>query len=269
MTPPSPLHHVLTGPSDAPPVLFLHGFLGCGGDWADTVAGLEAEYRCLVVDLPGHGRSPAGDAPEDYSMPRTAERLVELMRKLEARPWSVVGYSMGGRLALYLALARPEMVRQAVLESASPGLADAGDRATRRAADERWARTLESEPMDVFLRRWYAQEVFGSLRDRPDRLERLIVARRRNDPAGLARSLRGMGLGSQPSCWERLPECAAPVDLIVGEYDAKFRAVAAEMAARSPRCRVHIAAGCGHNVHFEDPDRYTRLLKGILSRRAP
>jgi 2-succinyl-6-hydroxy-2,4-cyclohexadiene-1-carboxylate synthase len=256
------LHFTACGDSNKPHVLFLHGFMGRGRDWETVVAGLADAFRCVTVDLPGHGDTRDS---EPYSMQATAGRLASLMDSLHCRACSIVGYSMGGRLALYFALHYPHLVRRLVLESASPGLRTESERAARRDHDKALAQALERDPFDDFLRRWYDQPLFESLRRHPQTREALIAARRDNDPLELARSLREMGLGSQPSLWERLPELSTGTLLIVGESDTKFREIAAETAALSPALRVETVPGCGHNVHDENPAEYTRLVKDFLA----
>jgi 2-succinyl-6-hydroxy-2,4-cyclohexadiene-1-carboxylate synthase len=256
------LHYETSGDTSKPTVLFLHGFMGDLRDWDEIVPDFEQVAHCVRVDLPGHGGSLSNDL--DFTMLWTATALVELLDDLGINTFSVVGYSMGGRLALYMAVMFAMRVDVAVVESGSPGIALETERAQRRERDEALARRLETEDFDPFLRDWYAQPLFDTLRKDPDRFAPLLARRRENDPHGLAHSLRGVGTGAQPSLWDDLATITLPLHLVVGEHDAKFSGIANGIAARTKTARIHVIADAGHNVHFEKPREYTELLRQIL-----
>ena len=168
-----------------------------------------------------------------------------------------VGYSQGGRLCLQLALDRPDAVRRLVLVSASPGIADPSERATRRDADERLAQEIERDGVDAFLDRWLAQPMFATLP--PDRSD-LDVRRAANTVEHLTHQLRVLGQGAQPSNWERLGELHMPVLLIAGGLDVKYVDIARRMAARIADVRVEMIPDAGHACHLEQPERVAHLL---------
>lgn len=244
------LHFTAAGNSRLPAIIFLHGFMGSAEDWAPVVERLKEHYYCLAIDLPGHGKSLSLSSRKLYDMPRTAALVVELLERLKVKRVSLVGYSMGGRLGLYLALKHPSRFQKVVLESASPGLKTAAERAERRKQDERLAQELEHGRFDEFLEKWYRNPLFASLRQHPD-FAHLRQRRLKNDPRELAKSLRAMGTGSQPSLWEELKSNKIPLLLLAGEFDVKFNRLAAEVAVTCPAARVKVISGCGHNVHFE------------------
>jgi 2-succinyl-6-hydroxy-2,4-cyclohexadiene-1-carboxylate synthase len=172
-------------------------------------------------------------------------------------PTTYVGYSQGGRLCLQLALDRPDAVQRLALVSASPGIADPGARAARADADEQLAQEIERDGIDAFLDRWLAQPLFATLpRERSGIEER----RKANTVDWLTYQLRVLGQGVQPSNWDRLPELAMPVLLIVGELDEKYVDIAHRMAAAIPHARVEIVAGAGHACHLEQPAVVAHLL---------
>jgi 2-succinyl-6-hydroxy-2,4-cyclohexadiene-1-carboxylate synthase len=182
------------------------------------------------------------------------------MTELMAGPCVVVGYSMGGRLALHLALAEPERVARLVLIGASPGLADAAERQDRQRLDEELADWLEGSTIEEFAARWAQTPVLAG---QPPAVAELVHQDRlRNTPADLARALRGLGTGALPSVWDRLGELAMPVTLIVGERDEKFRGIAQEMVAAIPQAEVVIVPGTGHAVHLEAPGRVAEVIAG-------
>jgi 2-succinyl-6-hydroxy-2,4-cyclohexadiene-1-carboxylate synthase len=253
---PGPLHHLVEGPlADVPGgrVVLVHGFTQTLGSWEPVAARLAARWRVVRVDLPGHGGS--GGVRVGFA---EAARLVG-----EAGGAGVyVGYSMGGRLCLRLALDRPGLVRGLVLIGASPGIADPAGRAARRADDEALAGRIDREGVAAFLERWLAGPLFATLpAEAAGRDERLA-----NTPDGLASALRRLGPGVQESLWDRLAAVAPPTLLVAGALDAKFAAIAGEMAAAiGPAARVVLVRGAGHAVHLERPAELAGLVEEFLT----
>ena len=245
-------------------MLFLHGFMGHSGDWRGISAGLDERLFRIAVDLPGHGAS-LGMPPDSYTIGGAARCVLEVLDGAGADRATVVGYSMGGRLALYLALRHPDRCAGLFLESASPGLEDAGERARRRRADGAKASRLESGDFGGFLHDWYRQPLFAPLARDEALLRRTIESKRHNDPAELARSLRGMGTGSQPSLWAELPDLQAPALAVAGGLDEKFVGISRRMEGLSPRLRAVVVPEAGHNIHAEAPRAYLSLLEGFLA----
>lgn len=254
-----PLYYSLHGSKTQPVLLLLHGFMGNSNDYREVIPRLSAKFCCLAVDLPGHGQTKVSGGDDRYSMPNTASALIRLLDELEIDRCFLAGYSMGGRLALYMLLHFPARFEKAVLESASPGLKTAAERESRRKRDRQLAEQLETGDFQQFLLNWYSQPLFQSSAARPD-FEELIARRLENNPRSLAKSLRNLGTGSQPSLWEMLPDNKVPLLLLVGEKDDKFISINAEMAGLSPLDRMAIAPKAGHNIHFEQPTYYIEEL---------
>ncbi len=247
-------------------MLFLHGFMGEGEDWRSVMSELDERFFCIAADLPGHGAS-LGLPPDHYMMEGAARSVLEVLDGAGVDRATVVGYSMGGRLALYLALRYPERCSSLFLESASPGLKDATERAARRHADEQRAKQLESGDFREFLRGWYRQPLFASLARNEELLQRAIEDKLDNDPTELAKSLRGMGTGSQPSLWEELPGLQVPALAVAGKLDEKFVGISHRMASLAPPMGRTVVPGAGHNVHAEAPGEYLALLRDSLDDR--
>jgi 2-succinyl-6-hydroxy-2,4-cyclohexadiene-1-carboxylate synthase len=237
--------------------------MGSRADWSDTIPALDERFYCVAPDLPGHGAS-VGLPPEDYTIEGTTRALLSLLDELDIERPAVVGYSMGGRLALYLALRHPERCSGLFLESASPGIDDAAEREARRYADEELAKRLESGAFKEFLEEWYRQPLFASLARHEGLLEKTIETRRWNGPDELARSLRGMGTGNQPSLWEDLVGLRVPTLAVAGELDEKYVGIAHRMAACNRRLRSAVVPGAGHNIRLEAPEAYLALLQDFL-----
>jgi 2-succinyl-6-hydroxy-2,4-cyclohexadiene-1-carboxylate synthase len=248
-----------------PALVLLHGFTGSAADWSDHVDCFARSHRTLAVDLPGHGCSDAPNDPALYGMKRFTDDLATLldMHQIETARW--LGYSMGGRIALSFAVRHPERVERLVLEAASPGIADPHERQERIARDETLAASIERDGVETFVDDWMSQPLFAS----QTRLGKAALAaardaRRANNPTGLSNSLRGAGAGAQEPLWDRLHEVGAPVLLIAGDEDAKFRSIAQAMAARFPNARVAFIAAAGHNTHLENPLAFQRIILDFL-----
>jgi 2-succinyl-6-hydroxy-2,4-cyclohexadiene-1-carboxylate synthase len=237
-----------------PTVLLLHGFTHTSLSWQPVVAALGESYRSLTPDIRGHGT--ASDA-----RPVTLDAVLEDLEALvRVSGLTLVGYSMGGRIALHCALAWPDRVRRLMLIGASPGLADPAEREQRQADDERLADEIEGSTIDVFARRWAQTPVLAGLP--PAARERANADRLRNSPAGLARALRGLGTGALPSLWERLGELEMPTTLVVGERDEKFRRIGEAMAQTIPKVELVVVPGSGHAVHLEAPETVAQIIAG-------
>lgn len=260
----SVLAHVTAGDLRRPAVLFLHGFMGSLADWRGAMEALQDRFYCVAVDLPGHGSSirlPTGA----YTIEETAQKILVMLGELEIVHTALVGYSMGGRLALYLALCHPARFTGLFLESASPGLESPEERKARREADEHRAKRLESEDFGRFLEDWYCQPLFSPLACDEALLRRTIAARRKNDPAELAKSLRGMGTGVQPSLWGELPGLRVPALAVAGALDEKYVGISRRMARLAPSMESAVVPGAGHNVRAEAPEAYLASLRGFLA----
>ncbi len=260
----SGLSYMDSGNSSLPAVLFLHGFMGSAADWKDVTTALESDFRCLAVDLPGHGGSLRLSYPGSYTIEGATQELIGLLDSLNISPLAVVGYSMGGRLALYLALRYPDRCAALLLESASPGIEDKKERNSRRTADEARAKRLETEDFGEFLEDWYRQPLFASLAQKKELLRQTRESKLGNDPRELARSLRAMGAGSQPSLWEDLPKLRVPALTVAGEMDEKYVGVSCRMVSLNSRIQNAVIPDAGHNAHIEAPKAYLGLLRRFL-----
>jgi 2-succinyl-6-hydroxy-2,4-cyclohexadiene-1-carboxylate synthase len=230
-------------------VVLLHGFTHTGASWDQVRARLSSE--AIAPDIRGHGSAGALE-------PVTLSAVLDDLAAVAPTRFTLVGYSMGGRIALHVALALGERVERVVLVGASPGIADAGEREARLQADLALADEIEGLSIDEFARRWAQTRLLAG---QPASVRAAANAdRRRNTPAGLARALRGLGTGALPSLWGRLGELAMPVELVVGERDEKFLAIAAETAASMVEAEVVVVPGAGHAVHLENPEAVADLI---------
>ena len=233
-------------------LVLLHGFAGTGRGWDPVVGELGRErYTAVAPDLRGHG-SQAGARPVGF------EGIGADVLAAAPDRFALGGYSMGGRIALSVALAAPERVSRLVLVATTAGIEDEGDRAERRAADARLADQLEAGGIDAFADRWLAQPLFARDDEATQRLARDDIAR--NEPAGLAAALRGAGTGAMAPLWSRLGELTMPVLVLVGEHDAKFTAIGERLAAAIPGAALDIVPGAGHALPRAAPAAVARAI---------
>lgn len=244
-----------------PPLVLLHGFTGSAANWQPHVAVFEKRFRAIAIDLLGHGGSDSPADPARYRMERCVEDLISVFDQLGLGRVNLLGYSMGGRVALHVAAAHPDRVRALVLESASPGLAAPAERAARMASDEALADFVEREGLEAFVDRWEQLPLFASQTRLPASVRAELRAQRmQNNRRGLANSLRGLGTAAQPPLWDRLSELRMPTLLIAGELDQKFAAIARSVAGALPNARLALVPDAGHTVHLEQPEIFDRLV---------
>ncbi|MGD1704522.1 2-succinyl-6-hydroxy-2,4-cyclohexadiene-1-carboxylate synthase [Dapis sp. BLCC M229] len=256
-------NYSLTEKKNKQVILLLHGFMGSSNDFIEIIPQLSKKFCCLTVDLPGHGKTRVFGSEEYYNMPNTAIALIDLLDDLKIEKSYLFGYSMGGRLALYLAINFPTRFEKIILESASPGLKSQVERSLRYESDLKLANKLENSNYEEFLSNWYSQALFESLRQH-DNFEKLKKRRLENNRLELAKSLRNLGIGNQPSLWDKLSNHQIYTLLMVGEYDDKFQAINTEMAELCQVAKVKIIPESGHNIHCENPKEWVESIINFL-----
>lgn len=234
-------------------LVLLHGFAGTGRAWEPVREQLDpARYRSLAPDLRGHGRRAA-------LRPVTFAGCVrDVLACAPDRPFTLAGYSLGGRVALHVALAAPERLARLVLVATTAGIEHPGERAERAAADAALASRAEPMEPEEFAREWQAQPIFEGTP--PDAAAAWSQDLRRTSPRDLAAVLRGIGTGAMEPLWGRLGELRMPCDVVVGERDAKFVALGERLVGALPDARLHVVAGAGHGVVREAPAELAAVL---------
>ena len=249
--PMSMLHADVDG--QGPRIVLVHGFSQTRDCWGPLATDLARDHEVVRIDAPGHGRSS-----EFHAGLRTGARLIAD----QGGRATYLGYSMGARFALHVAVANPELVERLVLIGGTGGIDDPDARAERKRNDEAMAARLEREGLDRFLDAWLAQPLFAGLTEEMQFLD----ARRENTVDGLAESLRQAGTGSQDPLWSRLQVLDMPVLVVAGADDAKF----AGEGARLQECiganaTLELIADAGHAAHLEQPDAFVTVLRQWLA----
>jgi len=214
---------------------------------------MKSEFTPLCLDAPGHGNNTNGVR----SLPQCADDIAAAMQ-----PGILVGYSMGARMALHVALQHPTMVSQLVLISGTPGLVTEAERTARRKSDNDLAERIETIGLSAFLDEWLALPIFSGLDEKTNQRE----DRLRNTEKGLADSLRYAGTGTQEPQWSNLQQLSMPVHLVVGEHDEKFTAIAEQMKPLISTSEMTVVANAGHTVHLENPTATGQMLDSVILR---
>ncbi|PIC64263.1 2-succinyl-6-hydroxy-2,4-cyclohexadiene-1-carboxylate synthase [Sporosarcina sp. P13] len=253
------------GDGQSPTILLLHGFTGSTSTWQEVIKILSATYQVVVVDLIGHGRTEAPIDPARYRMDEQIEDLHQLLEELQIVRPIVLGYSMGGRVALGYTATYPDQVASLLLESSSPGLRTDEERQARSEADAKLAERIEREGIKEFVNFWQDIPLFHSQKKLSDE-QRLAVRTERlsQQTIGLANSLRGIGTGSQRSYWDDLKRIELPVFLLTGSEDTKFVTIAREMEKHLPNVQHETIKDAGHAIHVEKPRQFATMIKSYL-----
>jgi 2-succinyl-6-hydroxy-2,4-cyclohexadiene-1-carboxylate synthase len=259
--------YCLDGNPSHPPILFLHGFMGDLLEFKQAIAVLSKQFYCVAINLLGHGQTEVidqvADRDDDYTIQSTANFVIKFLDLLCVERCFLVGYSMGGRLALYLALHFPKYFSRVVLESASAGLRTEAERSNRRSLDRQLAAKLETSDFRLFLENWYQQSIFTNLRSHPN-FAQMLEQRLNNSPSQLAKSLRNLSTGVQPSLWGKFSDNEIPLLLLAGELDPKFVQINRQMEEVCKFAKLEIITRCSHNIHFENSDLFVEKVEAFL-----
>ncbi|KAL2905213.1 Protein PHYLLO chloroplastic [Bienertia sinuspersici] len=257
-------------------LLFLHGFLGTSEDWTSIMKALSGSAKCFSVDLPGHGRSKLQSCysvnhnqGQSLSIEVVSAVLNQLISKISTTKVTLVGYSMGARIALYMALRFSEKIAGAIVISGSPGLQDEMQRRLRAAKDDSRARSLISFGLVPFLGNWYRGNLWKSFREHPS-FEKIVANRLEHDDIHcLAKALSDLSIGRQPSLWKELKHCKVPLLFVIGEKDVKFKNISQEIChdlGQSTNYEAVEVPNCGHAVHLENPLAIVRLVRQFMTK---
>ena len=264
-----PWPHLAIGPPGTPPIVFLHGFLGRGLDWLPVARHFADRFRCILPDLPGHGKPGACDPGRPLRFPLLNQGLLALLDEFRLDSIILAGYSLGGRAALHFACQHPDRVSALVLESTSPGIEETEERQARARVDDERAAHIRAKGLPAFLETWYRAGLWGSLQERPALLRRLIEERAGQDPELMARVIADLSPGRMQPLWDCLPGLSMPVLLISGALDEKYMQISRRMASAIPDARLALIEGAGHNTHMEQPERFLEALIRFLAQGTP
>ena len=250
------------GCNTLPVIVFLHGFTGSSATWTAIVEPLKDKFKTVTIDLTGHGKTMAPTNPNRYSMDEQIADLEALFSELNLKSFTLVGYSMGGRIALAYANKYPTKVLLLILESASPGIKTESERIERRKTDEMLAERIVKDGIPSFVEFWESIPLFNSQKKLTAKIQNAVREERMSQSAtGLANSLMGIGTGSQPSYWNELHTIKLPILLITGEIDKKFVEIAQEMKKAFPSANHKTIKDSGHALHVENSTLFATMIE--------
>ncbi|MEE9414169.1 MAG: 2-succinyl-6-hydroxy-2,4-cyclohexadiene-1-carboxylate synthase [Acidimicrobiales bacterium] len=253
------------GPIGETPLVILHGFTGSGRAMSSVVEPLRRTRDVITVDLLGHGQSPSPESVDSYAMAAVVEQVVAVVG---AEPVDLFGYSMGGRVALSIAIAHRQRIRRLAVLGGSPGIIDAAERAERHRRDQALADSIAGDGLAAFVDRWMALPMFASLSTLGgDWLESSRKQRLSSDAVGLANSLRGTGTGAMPPLHQDLANLELPVLVMAGSSDEKYLAIGRSMVAGLTNGLMREIADAGHAAHLESPAICVKELAEFLDGR--
>lgn len=239
--------------------LFIHGLLGSGDDWIETIKGIESDCPCLTLDLPAHGNAPELNAVIT-SFEGVIHQIGASLKQSITKPVHGIGYSLGGRILLGLTHHYPELFERLTFISTFPGFEDQSARDARWESDLRWSSRMKSLDTETFLSQWYAQETFHSGLWSDETRTRILASR---GPLSLARIASFFELTSaakMPSYWPLLGSLTLPTTFIAGDRDLKYVQIGEELASLNPRIHLSIVPQCGHAVPLENPSFLAKTL---------
>lgn len=248
------------------PLVLLHGFTGDSTTWDVFERSWSKERQVISIDIVGHGKSDSPSDVKRYEMLSAVRDIKEILDLLHINKTDILGYSMGGRLALSIAMEYPLMVRKLLLESASPGLKTLEEREARRQQDEKLSQYIVENGIEKFVAHWENIPLFSTQKKLSLSIQRSIQKQRlTNSLTGLSNSLLGMGTGTQPSWWDSLDKLEADTLLLTGSYDQKFCQIAEEMYKRIKQVEWTTIEKSGHAIHVEQPEKFGTIVSRFLS----
>ncbi|MFB7139092.1 2-succinyl-6-hydroxy-2,4-cyclohexadiene-1-carboxylate synthase [Gottfriedia sp. NPDC056225] len=246
-------------------ILLLHGFTGSKETWGNLIKELELNFHVIAIDLLGHGETGAPIDDERYKMEYAAKDLSDFLIQKQIDSVHLLGYSMGGRLALYFALAYPAKISSLILESCTAGLNTERERLARIEQDTKLSAMILNDGIETFVNYWENVPLFSTQKNLPTSSQEEIKKGRLNQsPIGLSNSLIGMGTGIQPSLWDDLNQFHKTTLLVCGEYDEKFCLIMGKMNEKLKNSEIIKIPHAGHAIHVEQLKKFATIVSGFL-----
>lgn len=261
------INYEVTVEGEGPAIVLLHGFTSNLHTWDALTNQLKANYQVVRFDIIGHGKSDSPKELEPYTIEAQAMVLKEILMNLGILQAHILGYSMGGRLAISFSCMYPHLVSSLILESTTAGIKDKVERVARKISDEQLAKRIESYGIEEFVDYWENIPLFHSTKKLP--VEKLTYIRNQrllNSKQGLINSLLMMGTGSQPSYWEEIKTFTFPVLIIVGEEDTKFCFIAKKLQSNIKNATIKLINDVGHMIHVEKPQIFGTIIEEFLNK---
>ncbi len=251
------------GDPTAPALVFLHGFMGNAADWDNIAPSVASQHYCICIDLPGHGSNTQLEITQSINFETIASDLKASLASIDVTNATFVGYSLGGRVALFMARQYPALVSNLILESANPGITAQDQREKRVAVDQQRAAEIAAD-LPAFLARWYQLPFFQTMDQTQSDVQAMLQRRHQNDPRWLSKLIVELSPGQMDNLWPTLARLDCPLHYIAGERDAKYLAIADQVMAQGNNVTCIVIESAGHNTHLEQRERFIQALDTIL-----
>ncbi|WP_409028895.1 2-succinyl-6-hydroxy-2,4-cyclohexadiene-1-carboxylate synthase [Gracilimonas sediminicola] len=246
-----------------PNLVLLHGFMGSGRQFDHLIPELKKFCNPITIDLLGHGNTEGAELHYRFSTKEQVADLTKLISEQLQLPLFLYGYSMGGRLALQLALHRPDLYKGLILESSTFGIEGETEQQARQSLDARRSDAITGN-FEGFLEDWAKMPLFNSANPAPELIDKMNEIQQNQNPFWLANSLQGFGTGTMPCVRNRLGEIPIPVQLLVGEKDSKFLHINRQMEKELREPELAVVKDAGHRVHLDHPEQLIAQLKNFI-----
>jgi 2-succinyl-6-hydroxy-2,4-cyclohexadiene-1-carboxylate synthase len=246
-------------------VLFLHGLTGCAEDWFPVFEQMPDKYNYLALDIIGHGKSDSPVDPAKYNVEALISQIKYIKDHLTPNKIFLLGYSMGGRLALNYAISYPDDIKGLILESTSAGIKNDEERQKRYEDDSKLIEFIETHTLEEFIDMWNDQELFNTQRRfSNDKLKKMKKKKSSGSKLGYANTLKGFSTGIMPPVHDKLKKIPVKILLITGDLDSKFTGINARLAKRFFKAKHKIVRNSGHNTHLEESKRFVEIVLNYL-----
>lgn len=251
------------GSPQKPTIVLLHGFLGQSTDWSGVVKYLQADFYCVLIDLPAHGKSTHIESDINDGFKQCHQLIDKCLNSLNIDKFHLAGYSLGGRIALdYARTQVSSRILSLILESSHTGLTDKGNKKLRLINDQKWADKFKVKPIEKTLVQWYQQAVFENLNDVQKKV--FIDEKLHNSGLNMANALLATSLSKQENALTFLKHTSIPVLYLYGEHDIKFKMLSDQFKSFK-NIKVHSFSSVGHNIHHENPLQYTQFIHNFIT----
>ncbi|MDA0986167.1 MAG: 2-succinyl-6-hydroxy-2,4-cyclohexadiene-1-carboxylate synthase [Bacteroidetes bacterium] len=245
-------------------ILFLHGFAGSSKDWTEVISHLPKNNFIVTIDLIGHGKSSSPKNKMYYNEKALITQLFSVIKKTASKNINLIGYSLGGRLALSFSIKYPKIIKTLILESSTAGLTKKNERKRKRIMDKFLSNKLKKDGIKKFIHYWFEQPLFKNLKKHKN-YKNLINKRLKNNKFGISNILTEFSQGKMKSMWSAIKHIETPMLLITGEKDRKYKKINSRMAKKLQKAKHVSIKNAGHNTHFEKPKLFANFVEKFLN----
>ncbi len=248
---------------ELPNLVLLHGFLGSGESFQELIPNLKAFCNPITIDLLGHGETEGAEMHYRFSTKEQVADVNKLISEQLPTPLFLLGYSMGGRLALQLAIQRPDLYKGLILESTTFGIESKQERQARQELDATRADSIMGN-FEQFLESWKTMPMFNASPQNTEKEAQHFKIQQAQNPLWMNNSLLGFGTGSMPCVKDKLTNIPTQVQLLAGAKDFKFVGIMNAMLKDLNDGQLDVIKDSGHRVHLDQPEAYISVIRDFI-----